>query len=138
MMDHNNQTGFRVPPSDETRRFIEKDESASAMVQLAEKLGKHLSDQKVTTSQIRNAYGSMKKLEMIGWQGPKTQREILLLKPRLAYAAGRQSSNAKTGLEDLRKILSDAIDTVKDQTSFKRFCQFFEAIVAYHKAAGGK
>ena len=119
--------------------FITQDTSAKAMVEFAEALGKHLQEKKVTTSQIRNAYGNMKKLEMAGWQGSRTQREVLLLKPRLAYAAGRQQDRAaKEGLEMLRKVMDSAINEVNEEESFKRFCQFFEAIIAYHKAAGGK
>jgi CRISPR-associated protein Csm2 len=109
------------------------------MIECADDLGRHLKNKKVTTSQIRNAYGNMKKLEMAGWQGNRTQREMLLLKPRLAYAAGRQQDWAtKEGLENLRQVIDSAINAVTDEESFKRFCQFFEAIIAYHKAAGGK
>lgn len=119
--------------------FITQDATAKAMVEFAEKLGKHLKEKKVTTSQMRNAYGNMKKLEMAGWQGNRTQREVLLLKPRLAYAAGRQQDrDAREGLQSLKDAMDGAIDAVSSEDSFKRFCQFFEAIIAYHKAAGGK
>ncbi|MCB1825920.1 MAG: type III-A CRISPR-associated protein Csm2 [Candidatus Competibacteraceae bacterium] len=119
--------------------FITQDASAKAMVEFAEKLGKHLKEKKVTTSQMRNAYGNMKKLEMAGWQGNRTQREVLLLKPRLAYAAGRQQDrDAREGLKSLKDTMDSAIDVVNNEDSFKRFCQFFEAIIAYHKSAGGK
>ena len=113
------------------KSFIVKDSTTKEMVIFAEKFGKE-NHHKVTTSQIRNAYGSMKKLEMSGW-GSQTQRELILLKPRLAYAADRHKR-----LEKLKNILHSAIDAVSDEASFRRFCQFLEAIVAYHKAAGGK
>ncbi len=113
--------------------YITKDDTAEKMVKDAEKLGNYLKENKVTTSQIRNAYGNMKKLEMSGWNN-RTRREVLLLKPRLAYAAGRHGN----GLTQLKKVMDSAIDAVSDEASFQRFCQFFEAIVAYHKAAGGK
>lgn len=128
---------LQLPAKDQIQSFITKDETAAAMVHWADKLGHHLKESDVKTSQIRNAYGTMKKLEMAGWQGGKTQREILLLKPRLAYAAGRQSGNAKNGLQKLKEALDPSIEAVSDSASFKRFCQFFEAIIAYHKAAGG-
>lgn len=118
----------------EIQSYITKDDTAEKMVKYAENLGKHLKENKVTTSQIRNAYGNMKKLEMSGWNNNRTRREVLLLKPRLAYAAGRHGN----GLTQLKKVMDSAIDAVTDEESFQRFCQFFEAIVAYHKAAGGK
>lgn len=132
---------FKLPPPEKIQTFITQDDSAKAMVEFAENLGRHLKDKEVKTSQIRNAYGNMKKLEMAGWQGNRTQREVLLLKPRLAYAAVRQQEgarDARQGLENLRKVIDSAIDVVIDEEKFKRFCQFFEAIIAYHKAAGGK
>lgn len=113
--------------------YITKDDTAEKMVKDAEELGNYLKENKVTTSQIRNAYGNMKKLQMFGWNN-RTRREVLLLKPRLAYAAGRHGN----GLTQLKKVMDSAIDAVSDEASFQRFCQFFEAIVAYHKAAGGK
>ena len=116
------------------KSYIERDDTAKKMVECAEKLGKELKKGNVTTSQIRNAYGNMKKLEMLGWQDNRTRREVLLLKPRLAYAAGRHGQ----GLAKLKEVMGHAIDAVHDEESFRRFCQFFEAIVAYHKAAGGK
>jgi CRISPR-associated protein Csm2 len=133
------QESFKAPSEQQVRAFVTQDASARAMVECADDLGRFLQNKKVTTSQIRSAYGNMKKLEMAGWQGDRTQREMLLLKPRLAYAAGRQQDRVtKEGLENLRQVIDDAINAVTDEESFKRFCQFFEAIIAYHKAAGGK
>lgn len=117
----------------EIKSYITEEGTAKQMVQYAERLGNELKN--ISTSQIRNAYGNMKKLEMSGW-GNRTQRELLLLKPRLAYASGRNPRDE--GLKKLKEVMDSAIDAVTDGTSFQRFCQFFEAIVAYHKAAGGK
>ncbi len=122
-----------MPTPEEIKSYIAQDDTAKQMVQFAERFGEILQTKKVTTSQIRNAYGNMKKLEMSGWQS-RTRREVLLLKTRLAYAAGRHGD----GLKELKKVMDSAIDAVNDEASFQRFCQFFEAIVAYHKAAGGK
>ncbi len=124
---------FEAPRKEEIQRFIADERAAPEMVACAERLGSYLQQQNVTSSQIRNAYGNLKKLEMNGW-GPQTQRHLVLLKPRLAYAAGRHGG----GLKDLKQVLERAIDAVCDQDSFARFCQFFEAILAYHKAYGGR
>ena len=131
---HRPREKFSMPQRETIKSYIVKDDTAKQMVEYAEKLGMDLKQQNVTTSQIRNVYGNMKKLEMSGWQKSRTQRELLLLKPRLAYAAGRHGG----GLRDLKKVMDFAIDAVTDEESFQRFCQFFEAIVAYHKAAGGR
>ncbi|MBL6985160.1 MAG: type III-A CRISPR-associated protein Csm2 [Candidatus Thioglobus sp.] len=120
-------------PKEKVTVFIQDEDSTASMIQACEKFGRDLKYNKVSTSQLRNAYGSMKKLEMTGWN-PTTQRQLLLIKPRLAYAAGRHGG----GMKDLSSVVGYGIDAVGDsEGNFKRFCQFFEAIVAYFKAAGG-
>ena len=123
--------------TEEIKSFIQKDETAKRMVEYAEKLAMDIC-QDVSSSQIRNAYGTVKKLEMQSVFDNKSYRELLLLKPKLAYARGRSSKKEIfKKLEDTVSAAIDAVD-VKEPETFKRFCNFFEAILAYHKAHGGK
>jgi len=117
--------------------FILEDDTAKEMVKYAESLAIEIAKD-VSTSQIRNAYGTVKKLEMQSSFSDKSLRELLLLKPKLAYARGR--SQRKETFKKLEGALGAAIDAVdvKQPETFKRFCNFFEAILAYHKAYGGK
>lgn len=116
-------------------------EDAQKLVEKAEDLAQNrlLSGQpskQVSTSQIRNIYGTVKKLEMEGQTG-QTISKLVLLKPKLAYTAGRH--NNIPGLQDLKNVLTEAIDLVYEKHDrFMNFCKFFEAILAYHKAYGGK
>ena len=116
----------------EIKSFIHKDETAKQMVEFAEKLANEIAKD-VSTSQIRNAYGTVKKLEMQSEFNDKSYRELLLLKPKLAYARGRCSGSQKREifgkLEDALSAAIDAVD-VKHPETFKRFCNFFEAILA--------
>ncbi len=124
--------------TEEIKSFIQKDETAKRMVEYAERLAIDIKD--VSTSQIRNAYGTVKKLEMQREFTEKSYRELLLLKPKLAYARGRSDGRKRDTFKKLEDALSAAIDAVdvKAPETFKRFCNFFEAILAYHKAHGGK
>lgn len=130
-----------VPPEvltdTEIKRFITQEDVATTkdMVERTEKFGRFLSQgekkEPVSTSQIRDVYGTVKKLEVALWDKVKTPRQLLLLKPRLEYAAARHGGR----MEHLKKVISSAIDCVgEDQANFERFCQFFEAIVAYQVA----
>lgn len=102
------------------------------LVDAAEKLGPHLKNGNLTTSQIRNIYGLVKRMELQQFDA----HEFILLKPKLAYAAKRARAQ---GAEDLKVVLSWAIDEVgTDEAKFARFVDLFEAILAYHVAAGGK
>lgn len=116
------------------------DGNAQMLVRTAEGIAKNdltAGRNKVTTSQIRNIFGAVKTLEAKGSADEKIINRLILLKPKLAYIAGR--NREVSGLEVLRDVLSEAIDLVDEKKErFAAFCQFFEAILAYHKAHGGK
>lgn len=124
---------------EDIKSFILSDDTARQMVQYADNLANDIHSD-VSTSQIRNIYGTVKKLEMQREFDIKAYRQLLLLKPKLAYARGRADTKKKPAFEKLEKTLGVAIDAVSinDPETFKRFCNFFEAILAYHKAHGGK
>lgn len=111
-------------------------------IDFAEKFGKYLADQRFTNSQIRNIFGEIKRLQMKKWD-KTVESSLLLLKPKLAYSAkrqmGRQAENAAIELKDfLCKGIDIVIDSEDQQDSFEHFANIFEAILAYHKAHGGK
>ena len=61
-------------------------------------------------------------------------RELLLLKPKLAYQAAREEK-----VKPLADVLEVAIDQVDGRRErFQRFVELFEAILAYHTTYGGK
>lgn len=108
----------------------------------AEGFGKHLKTANFTTSQIRNVFGEIKRIQMAGLENGRT--DFLLLKPKMAYAARRaQDKDRSTGATDFENVMKLAHEAVKVRTEkdverFENFCDFIEAILAYHKAAGGR
>ena len=113
---------------------------AEALVRVAEQVGARLA-RSLSTSQIRGIFGTVRRIEM-NWQDSspearrqQAQRDLVLLKPKLAYQAKRQGA----GVQQLREVLTPAIDRVKgDRARFRNFVDFFEAILAYHRAHGGR
>lgn len=106
---------------DFNQAFITSSEHTKDMIKFAENLVRQTG---VSASQIRTIYGQIKKIQMNGFN----QRQVLLIKPQLAYMKARNKK--ATSLAD---VLIKAIDTVDSEADFKRFCEFMEAIVAYHK-----
>ena len=107
-------------------------EGGEILVKEAEQRGQQLA-RNLTTSQIRNIYSAVKKMQMKG--GELDTHKLLMLKPKLAYAAKRHGG----GVDTLKDVLTQAIDLVgNDLKKFNRFVDFFEAILAYHKAYGGR
>jgi len=103
------------------------------LVETSRMLGKDLAKLELTTSRIRNIFNEVKKMQMKGFDWNK----LLLLKPKLAYMAARPG--AKEGARKMRDVLTVAIDKVNnDEKRFENFVNFFEAILAYHRGAGGK
>lgn len=116
----------------------------------AEKFGAWLAQNQLTTTQIRNIYGEIKRIQM---RDEKDFRdaEALLLKPKLAYARARSSGQkSKEALTSLAEIMNAGIDAIFDDRNdinfgrpekynrFENFALFFEAVIAYHRAQGGK
>ncbi len=124
-------------------RKIIVDGDAEELVRQAEALGEQLV-KPLTTSQIRNIFGTVRRIEM-NWpenaseeQARKAHRDLLLLKPKLAYQAKREGERKGRGVEMLRQVLDPAIGLVEGKRGrFQNFVDFFEAILAYHKAYGG-
>ena len=99
----------------------------------------------LTTSQLRKFFGAVKSLQIAGVS--QSQTDLVMLKPKLAYAEGRVKQN-KPGVDSYRisdflEVMTEAIDLViksqcetEMERSFKNFVNFFEAVVAYHKVYG--
>ena len=112
----------------EISEVIEK--GGEPLVTAAESLGQKLA-RNLKTSQIRKVYGAVKKIQM---SDEFRQNDLIMLKPKLAYAAARNDA-----VIDLKDALTQAIDLVGDDPQkFKNFVDFFEATLAYHKAADGQ
>lgn len=80
--------------------------------------------------QIRKIFGAIKRIEIDNFD----RKKLLLLKPQLVFIAAKNDSNL--GIQYLKDVLLEAIDQVGDsEIHFRHFCDFFEAILAYHQAA---
>lgn len=119
-------------------------------------------NKKVSTSKLRNFFAKVISLRTY-YRNPgkddlptfykKLKREIILLKPSLAYAYGRDNHlenffNDTTAIIDLtiesfEKEYSSKNEEKKEEESFKfesleNFFAILEGFVAYHKFYGGK
>lgn len=106
-----------------------------AMVNFAESAARAMVAGGLTNSQIRNFYGEIKRIQMNGYEN--SLASFYLLRPKLAYACGRNNND---GLKLFKKIFEGSVsgNNVTDQRTFNNLCLFMEAILAYHKANGGK
>ena len=70
---------------------------------------------------------------MKGFENEKTS--FLLLLPKMAYAAKR---NVNLGLTAFRQVFDKLHKDVKTAEQYKNLMYIMEAILAYHKAFGGR
>ena len=142
-MANGRRGGIDLPSSKDLDTIIRGDmlESARLTNDWAQKIGKAL-QRDLKAAQIRNIFGKVRQIEMnwsLGGSAAVAQRDLILLKPKLRYQSER-----KREVESLANLLIDAIDLVdaRDEQDtrekFQRFVDFFEAILAYHKAEGGR
>jgi CRISPR-associated protein Csm2 len=133
---------FPLPDKNKLERIITKDQAAEEMVETAKAIGDWLA-RPLSTSQIRAIYGEVLRIKP-AWlvntgkssvKKEQAKRRLTLLRPKMAYRAKRENSDA---VRNLVSVLDPAVVLIKgDDDNFRRFTEFFEAILAYHKAAGG-
>lgn len=104
------------------------------LISFAETAGKYMANNKLTNTKIRNIYGEIKRIQMGTFEAEKSA--FYLLKPKVAYTLGRDANNE--GLKLFKIIFDNCFDYVEDEKTYKNFCNIIEAILAYHKAFGGK
>lgn len=109
-------------------------EAMPSLVEYAEEAGKFMAKNGLTNSKIRSVYGEIKRIQMGEFE--KEKSSFFLLKPKVAYALGRDEKNE--GLRLFKLIFDKASENVNSQKSYQNFSNFIEAILAYHKAYGGK
>lgn len=105
------------------------------MILFAERAGQDLVKGYLTNSKIRSIYGEIKRIQGIK-DFEKSKTSFYLLKPKVAYAYGRERNNK--GLQLFKEIFDSAFVLVKDDKTYQNFCDLMEAILAYHRAFGGK
>ena len=118
---------------------------AQTLVRCADQLGRSLKENGLTTSQIRALFGEVRQIEgqwsIDDASRDKARRRLILFKPKMAYRARKEHGRA---VQELVGVLDPALqevvqekDVKKQDENFKRFVEFFEAILAFHKAYGG-
>lgn len=116
-----------------------KEGSSPEMIEACEVLGYFMAtgnkdvNHALTKSQIRNVFGEIKRIQIKGFENER--KDFYLLKPKVAYNAGRHN---KLGILVFKEYFNLAYACVENASDYEHFCDFFEAILAYHKAFGGK
>jgi len=128
------------------KEIITEPQGAEILVKEADDLGKNFKNQGMTTSQIRAIFSEVRQIQGMWDISPESRqkalRRFILLKPKMAYRARKERGRAVSTLVEVLDPAADLViaeqDTGKQDANFQRFVEFFEAILAYHKAYGGR
>jgi CRISPR-associated protein Csm2 len=113
--------------------------SAVNIDKISNERGKLFNEKKIRTNQIRNFYSKVISIRN-DFREKKNLDEnltksLIMLKPAIAYAAGRQTS-----VKEFQKFIFDCVDGVinsKDRNkAMENFLNLIEGVVAYHKFYG--
>jgi len=118
-------------------------EADADLVTFTDNAGRYMADNELSASKIRSIFGEIKRIQVSGYE--KNKSSFYLLRPKVAYAVGREKGEKKNsgrskninGLLLFRDLFEKASGHVTDAKSYQNFCNFMEALVAYHKANGG-
>ncbi|RCK74887.1 MAG: CRISPR-associated protein, Csm2 family [Anaerolineae bacterium] len=134
----------------EIQTILTQDPTGEKLVDFAKRTAEQLVKNQLTRGQVRNIFTEVRKIEAL-WEAEgvkksserdysRALRRLVMLKPKMDYQTARIPQ-----VQRLKEVLSEAIDeVVKGQTPeeqnerFKRFMNLFEAILAYHRAEGGR
>jgi CRISPR-associated protein Csm2 len=131
---HSRQQSISKPEVDESalKQIITGGDSVK-LNEIANKIGEYCAyggeREKLSASQVRSILDHLQRMYEFD------MHQLQLLRPKMAYAAGRHGGK----LRELQEIADKAIVLVgNNEGYFKNFRNFFEAIVAYHRYHGGK
>lgn len=96
---------------------------------------------RLKTGQIRNFYSGITRMRTeytTSGYSEKVKQQLVMLKPKLAYAAGRQLAVKATFYPRLRDAVDGVLAANDKDKALENFFMFVESIVAYHKFYGGE
>lgn len=112
--------------------------------------GKLFKTKGMTTSQIRNIFSHISSIrtqyKKLNPDFDNIKRQIVLLKPMIAYAKGRQKDEELTEFHtEMNKLIKSTLESFDSETRIKNkslaldnFFAIVEGFIAYHKFYGGK
>jgi len=121
------------------------------IVEKAKERAQQFKKDKLKTNQIRNFYSAIAQMRIKFQEAKKSDDEndnskgyeavktdLIMLKPKLAYAAGRQAAVKA----NFYGFMTDAIQAVEDSTdknkAMENYFSLIESVVGFHKYFGDK
>lgn len=106
-----------------------KDPDGRELVESAREVADICKGGGMTTSQVRHLFQEVQKIAA----ADDFLYEVSRLRYKFAYTAGRHRE-----VKPLQQVAEEALKNISNKDQLRRFRDFFEAVVAYHRFLGGK
>ena len=106
-------------------------------------------EDKIRTNQIRNYFSALTKIRSEFYQEqrkakrngnelpPSVRKDLVMLRPKLAYAAGRHKE-VRAFQEFFDEAITAVLESENPVDAIKNLFLISDAVLAYHKYSGGK
>ena len=117
--------------------------SPETLIATAEKWAKEFKADELKTNQVRNFYSAINSIKLkfsIAEEGKgyeTVRTELTMLKPHLAYAAGRQNAVKKHFEPNMKEAINAVQSSNDKEEAMNNFLLLMESVVAYFKFHGG-
>ncbi len=114
-----------------------------SIVEIANNKGQEFKNNGIKTNQIRNFFAAVlsikNKVETMteDFNFEKIKPDLILLKPKIAYAAGRQTS-IRVFKDFVDELIEAMLNSKDKEKAVQNFFVIIESVVAYHKFYGGR
>lgn len=108
------------------------------LVQEAERQANLFKKDGLKTSQLRNFYSAILRIRQMfetgkGEYTSEIKSQLVLLKPKLAFAAGRQTAVRKSFKPFMDTAINGVLAANDKEKALEHFLALIESVVAYHK-----
>ena len=107
------------------------------LIELAEDKARAFKADRLKTNQLRNFYSAVlqirQEFEVSKKFTPKIKTMLVLLKPKLAFAAGRQLAVRKNFKPFMDSAIEGVINATNQTEGLENYLALIESVVAYHK-----
>ncbi len=112
------------------------------LVRKAEDMAVQFTNDKLKTNQIRNFYSAITRMrteyEQSNYDYEAIKNQLVMLKPKLAYAAGRQTAVRANFYPFMKMAIEGVGSATNKREAMEKFFLLIESVVAYHKFHGGE
>ena len=116
-----------------------KDYNIDQLVDDSKVIAKILVENEMSTSSIRNVHEEIVKISaLFKIDTEKALRRLRILKPKISYMRAKAKKYQRPAFENFEEVMIPSINKINSKEDFIAFRDFYDSVLMYHKAQGGR